>query len=64
MCSTKGRYSDLCAAGLTCGPEVGIAKLSAPCWRLRSSRMKSPSSMSRLKGFRFPREMIAYAVWA
>lgn len=55
MCSTKGRYSDLCAAGLTCGPEVGIAKLSAPCWRLRSSRMK---------GFRFPREMIAYAVWA
>lgn len=26
--------------------------------------MKTPSSMPRLKGFRFPREIIAYAVWA
>ncbi|MFG6585405.1 MULTISPECIES: IS6 family transposase [unclassified Sulfitobacter] len=26
--------------------------------------MKMPSSMPRLKGFRFPREIIAYAVWA
>ena len=26
--------------------------------------MKLPSSMPRLKGFRFPREIIAYAVWA
>ncbi|MCB5412331.1 IS6 family transposase, partial [Pseudogemmobacter sp. CC-YST710] len=26
--------------------------------------MKMPSSLARLKGFRFPREIIAYAVWA
>ncbi len=26
--------------------------------------MKIPSSMPGLKGFRFPREVIAYAVWA
>jgi len=26
--------------------------------------MNIPPSMSRLKGFRFPREIIAYAVWA
>jgi putative transposase len=26
--------------------------------------MKIPTSMLRLKGFRFPREIIAYAVWA
>ena len=26
--------------------------------------MKIPNSMPRLKGFRFPREVIAYAVWA
>ena len=26
--------------------------------------MKIPSTFSRLKGFRFPREIIAYAVWA
>ncbi len=26
--------------------------------------MQIPSSMPRLKGFRFPREVIAYAVWA
>jgi len=25
--------------------------------------MKTPSDMSRLKGFRYPREIIAYAVW-
>ncbi|MCM5687848.1 IS6 family transposase, partial [Sinorhizobium meliloti] len=25
--------------------------------------MKLPSSFPRLKGFRFPREIIAYAVW-
>jgi len=27
-------------------------------------RMKRPMTMPRLKGFRFPREIIAYAVWA
>ncbi|MCE6077680.1 IS6 family transposase, partial [Agrobacterium vitis] len=26
--------------------------------------MKLPSAFPRLKGFRFPREIIAYAVWA
>ncbi|SFU70868.1 hypothetical protein SAMN04488527_1122 [Aliiroseovarius crassostreae] len=26
--------------------------------------MKIPPDMPRLKGFRFPREIIAYAVWA
>ena len=26
--------------------------------------MKIPSTLPRLKGFRFPREVIAYAVWA
>lgn len=26
--------------------------------------MKIPSAMARLKGFRFPREIVAYAVWA
>ena len=26
--------------------------------------MKIPDSMPRLKGFRFPREVISYAVWA
>ena len=26
--------------------------------------MQIPSLMPRLKGFRFPREVIAYAVWA
>ena len=26
--------------------------------------MKLPTSMPRLKGFRFPREIVAYAVWA
>jgi len=26
--------------------------------------MKIPTSMPRLKGFRFPREVIAYAVWS
>ena len=26
--------------------------------------MKIPPDMPRLKGFRFPREVIAYAVWA
>lgn len=25
--------------------------------------MKMPSSLPRLKGFRFPREIVAYAVW-
>ncbi|NEI67926.1 IS6 family transposase, partial [Rhizobium leguminosarum] len=25
--------------------------------------MKLPSSFPRLKGFRFPREIVAYAVW-
>ena len=26
--------------------------------------MKIPTSLPRLKGFRFPREIISYAVWA
>jgi len=26
--------------------------------------MKIPAAMSRLKGYRFPREVVAYAVWA
>lgn len=26
--------------------------------------MKIPASMSRLKGFRFPREIVSFAVWA
>ena len=26
--------------------------------------MKTPSDMPRLKGYRFPREIISYAVWA
>ena len=26
--------------------------------------MKIPSDMRRLKGYRFPREIISYAVWA
>jgi putative transposase len=26
--------------------------------------MKIPSAMARLKRFRFPREIVAYAVWA
>ena len=26
--------------------------------------MKIPTTMPRLKGFRFPREIISYAVWA
>ncbi|MEL7049169.1 MAG: IS6 family transposase, partial [Pseudomonadota bacterium] len=26
--------------------------------------MTKPASLPRLKGFRFPREIIAYAVWA
>jgi len=26
--------------------------------------MKTPNNMLRLKGFRYPREIIAYAVWA
>ncbi|AOF92702.1 putative transposase (plasmid) [Sinorhizobium sp. RAC02] len=26
--------------------------------------MKMPCSLPRLKGFRFPREIVAYAVWA
>lgn len=26
--------------------------------------MKAPSEMPRLKGYRFPREIVAYAVWA
>ena len=26
--------------------------------------MKMPSAFPRLKGFRFPREIVAYAVWA
>ena len=25
--------------------------------------MNTPSSMPRLKGYRFPREIVAYAVW-
>ncbi|MEM7498004.1 MAG: IS6 family transposase, partial [Pseudomonadota bacterium] len=26
--------------------------------------MSLPATMPRLKGFRFPREVVAYAVWA
>jgi putative transposase len=26
--------------------------------------MKIPTKMPRLKGYRFPREVVAYAVWA
>lgn len=42
----------------------GIAKLLCREAPATGSRMKTPSSMPRLKGFRFPREIIAYAVWA
>ncbi len=35
-----------------------------PTWRSREvALMHIPTTMSRLKGFRFPREIIAYAVW-
>lgn len=42
----------------------GIAKLLASDGFATGFLMKPPSSMPRLKGFRFPREIIAYAVWA
>jgi putative transposase len=46
----------------TC-PE-GIAKLFAASAAGTGRAMQIPSSMPRLKGFRFPREIVAYAVWA
>lgn len=42
----------------------GIAKLFAAYGFATGFRMKMPLSMPRLKGFRFPREVIAYVVWA
>lgn len=42
----------------------GIAKLSGRPNRAMAYSMKIPTSLARLKGFRFPREIIAYAVWA
>ena len=43
---------------------MGIAKLSNPAWLAIGWRMKIPGTMLRLKGFRRPREIIAYAVLA
>lgn len=43
---------------------MGSAKLFAFGEAGRGWGMQTPSSMPRLKGFRFPREVIAYAVWA
>jgi len=42
----------------------GIAKLFAVFDLGTSWTMKIPPSLPRLKGFRFPREIVAYAVWA
>jgi putative transposase len=42
----------------------GIAKLFGPTDLATGWNMKIPASMPRLKGFRHPREIIAYAVWA
>ncbi len=42
----------------------GIAKLFVPLDLSRRQSMQISSSMPRLKGFRFPREVVAYAVWA
>ena len=42
---------------------VGIAKLFVAVEAGRGPGMLIPSSMPRLKGFRFPRAIIAYAVW-
>jgi len=42
----------------------GIAKLFAASEVGTGCAMQIPLSMPRLKGFRFPREIVAYAVWA
>jgi len=42
----------------------GIAKLFSPAGLAIGWRMKIPGTMLHLKGFRHPREIIAYAVWA
>jgi putative transposase len=46
------------------GNVSGIAKLFGPTDLATGWNMKIPASMPRLKGFRHPREIIAYAVWA
>ena len=43
---------------------LGAAKLFSGIVADRCCGMNVPSSMPRLKGFRYPREIIAYAVWA
>jgi hypothetical protein len=43
---------------------LGIAMLFRPVELAIGWRMKIPGTMLRLKGFRHPREIIAYAVWA
>ncbi|MDP2734079.1 MAG: hypothetical protein Q8O63_13405, partial [Hoeflea sp.] len=45
-------------------PLVGIAKLFSHTDLATGWCMKIPSAMPRLKGYRHPREIIAYAVWA
>ena len=45
-------------------PLKGIAKLIDAFTCDTSFPMKIPVTMPHLKGFRFPREVIAYAVWA
>lgn len=45
-------------------PARSIAKLFDCCELDIVRRMKIPTTMPRLKGFRHPREIIAYAVWA
>ena len=42
----------------------GIAKLFSHTDLATGWCMKIPSAMARLKGYRHPREIIAYAVWA
>jgi hypothetical protein len=43
---------------------ASIAKLFGSAELIIGWRMNVPSTMPRLKGFRHPREIIAYAVWA
>ena len=49
---------------IRCKATAGIAKLFSPTGLAIGWRMKIPGTMPRLKGFRHPREIIAYAVWA
>ena len=42
---------------------MGIAKLFGPAGLAARWNMRISASMPRLKGFRHPREIIAYAVW-